>query len=168
MLDTNTFGNTPAAMYLACHLNELGDKNVTRAVSKFLTSRTGMLNAIDAAASINLVTIAEYTGIVTRLKNDFEREARETQFYRGYYAQQSLINNLVANILIGRCRTLLRMGADAKYRYREQQRSDAEIGTNLAFLTVPEILQDENEIAERLKEKSRRHLERRGKKNTLY
>lgn len=121
MLDKNTFGNTPAAIYLADRLNEVDNSKQTRKVSTFINSIRSMLKqAIEAheygyLSLKTLYFIADSLSI--KVHNSVDDLLKVTED-----AIDPLVVNLTANILIGEIKSIKRRTQSATYLKKEQER----------------------------------------------
>ena len=187
-MDRYTFGKTPAALYLADHLNILNDKKLTRKISSKIHAVQTII--AEALKSHEAGTISTHTlsFIASTL-----RERVMTRSQQLLSDNDELSVNLMTNILIGELKSLIRKAQKIKHLKRTQdqilsalQNSPFPIDTTgeafrsncgLELVSTKEVLtvkklsmKDvvDQTTAESLIERSRAKLERLGKKNTLY
>lgn len=161
-LDKHTFGRSPAAMYLALLLSERNDRALLRRVTGALKETRELINDVQAA---HYHTDEIKARSFNKLIELIQLKVQET--VKGWSDQ--FIAHLVLNILTGELRVHRRRAAKA-----------AHLRTTLARRTpsgetVPEVKvlpyrgeETEEERLTILRERSRRYLARRGKRNTLY
>ena len=114
-MDKFTFGNTPAAIYLADHLNSLSDKRVVRKVQKILVFQRQLFTELNdahmkgilSAKSLLIISQCIENQVIARLKEkEIEQEKCEVKL-------DSLTLNLVQNILIGEVKSISRRFQEA-------------------------------------------------------
>jgi hypothetical protein len=161
-LSPNTFGKTPAALYLTLYLNEQGDRTLVRKVGRMLDSfRESINDVICCHLHTDEMKRATFNRMMTML-SDSAREA-------ALRLPDTLCQNLVTNILVGEIKS-----------WKTRSMNTARLQRNIARntkpgQTVPELKvtprrgeETDDERIEKLKERSRAYLARKGKTNTLY
>lgn len=162
MISLTTFGKSPAAMYLAALLCERNDQQLARKVGRALHSQRELMNDIVACHyETNELKTASFSKLMTLL----DHRARET----GRTFKDEHIGHLVVNILVGEIKTMKNRAARAAILKRMVARQTEE------GLSVPEVkafpmADEESEEAriEKLRQRSKRYLARKGKRDTLY
>jgi hypothetical protein len=116
MLDKFTFGNTPAAIYLADRLNELNNHRLTRKISsvlcKFRRTMTELTNANNAGIMCTNTTamFAERTRVdIQNTGSDMIFKIQEEDCY---YDERCI--NLMVNIICGELKSMIRRLQKAK------------------------------------------------------
>lgn len=161
-LDKTTFGRAPAAMYLAQYLNEKGDQALARKAGRMLRSTRELLNDLVASHLLTdeLKTKSFATLLEMVLKSVEERAALIPDPHVGH---------LLVNILTGEIRTFKQRTAKARHLRIAAQRNTPEGQTPPTIKATPFIGEEtREERVEKLQEKSRKYLARKGKPNTLY
>lgn len=160
--DKNTFGNSPAAMYLTLKLNEQGDPILARKVGKVLRETRELLHDIVACHVLtNEMKRASFCKLLNMVRDRAKSSANKLP--------DTFIGHLVLNILTGEIRTYEHHAVMAAQQQKKVVRSLAE------GLTVPDVKalrpdgsETNEERVARLQEKSRQYLARKNKVNTLY
>lgn len=155
-LDLKTFGASPAAMYLAQHLNERGDKKAARkAATRLLQTRT-LLNGLVAAQDSGSMTVGVVNSILHMIDNDLRLLPRI-----------EFTDQLVSNILTGEIRALKARATGAK-RVQKFLNKQAELTATAPAKAALGAAPDSAKRNEELFQRSREYLARKGKQNTLY
>lgn len=169
-LDLNTYGKSPACIYLAYQLTQIGNQKLASRVGQSLTAFREQTRALERSNEAN--TMSGHT--VAALANLLYVVADEQhEKYRSAPWNQPLIANLVRNIMVGELKSLLRRCSSAKQANKDLQRltSNMPRGTTDKLMQAmrPVVTDFEDEInPETLVEKSAKKLERKGKISTLY
>ena len=165
MIDKYTFGNTPAAIYLADHLNYLGDPRLVRKAQKRLTGPRKILNELyksHAEGHLSAQTlysmaqsVKDYT--IDRLVEHVEQPS-EVQL-------DDLTINLIGNIIIGEVKSIKRrVQAEVIARISEGKRKKVDPKLHLTMITQVE----DSITPELLIERSKKKLRRLNKPDSLY
>lgn len=155
-LDQHTFGKSPAAIYLAFHLNKLNSSCELRKVSATLSRYRATFRGLVRSQVAGTLSAASFASLLELIKLDIGTEKREFE--------DALTSNLVNNILIGELRAWSRQAAKNKSNSKDAQRAGKSARLPIEELTKTE---EEQRIA-LLKDRSRAYLARRNKPNTLY
>lgn len=161
-LDKTTFGKTPAALYLTLYLNEKGDRALIRKVGRMLDGFRETINdLICSHLHTDEMKAATFNRLMAMVSDDARVAARRLP--------DKLAQELVANILVGEIKSWKTRAMHTAHMQRNVQRRTG------AGITVPELKvlprrgeETDEERVEKLKERSRAYLARKGKKNTLY
>ncbi len=160
-LDTRTFGDSPAALYLVELLNQKQDALLARKTAKVLAEGRELLADVARAH-------LDYDALTTR---SFARLLSLMAAYNQGPAVQSLrahdehIANLVANVLQGGIKTW-------KRRVEQARRTEKKIarqlppGSPVEWVPAKPLLSEVTPDV--LRQRSKRHLQRKGKPDTLY
>lgn len=160
--DKTTFGTAPAALYLVLLLNERNNPILARKVSKVITSTRRLLHDVEAC---HLYTDEMQTSTFCSLINMIKTKVRESTAR----IPDEFIGHMACNILIGEIRTLENRCIQAS----KLQQKVARLTPSGESVPMMKAVPMKNEPTEEernaiLQERSRRYLERKGKKNTLY
>lgn len=161
-LDKFTFGKTPAAMYLATHLNEHGNSSTARKCSRVIEAFRSTLNDVVCShMHTDEMTARTFNRLIIMLREVAKRSPD--------HIPDRLAAELVRNILVGETKSWINRASHTKKLQRMVQRRTPP-GKSVQQLTVtPRIGEEtEEERIERLKERSRNYLQRKNKINTLY
>lgn len=162
-LDKYTYGCTPAAMHLTQYINEQGSPSLNRKVGRVLSSWRSTINAVVSCHSTDpaVLSRADFARLL-HLLDAGVRAAAEA-------LPDALCRNLVTNVLVGELKSWKTRTAGAAAEHRKVQRATPS-GTTVPSVTVKPLDGEESQEArvERLIERSRRYLARKGKRNTLY
>ena len=160
-LDSRTFGNAPAAIYLASLLNQKGDALLARKVARILAgSRELIANLSQAHLDANALSTRSFAKLLTLISN--HHRAAIAQGLRG---QDPVIANLVVNLLEGGIKTWKQRVQQARQKERNATRNLAEGEAPRPVWAHPLA----REITpEKLQERSKLKLARKGKPDTLY
>ncbi len=161
-LDQYTFGKAPACMYLTVLLNEKNDRMLVRRATKLIGDvRATIMDVVASHMNTDEMSAATFGLLLTLLdQNIRERTAN---------LKDEFIGHIVANILIGELRTYKRRTMQTSVLQVKVARATPEGKTVPQLKVMPRIGEptEEERILE-LQEKSRKYLERKGKRNTLY
>jgi len=161
-LAPQTFGDAPAALYLAEILNQLQDRALHRSVARLLSQAQTLLADLarahldhDALSTRSLAQLlpllsAHYRALILQVIG----------------ARNSFVANLTVNVLEGQLKTWKNRAMRA--RQREKQRSRIERGAAPYREWVPATAVVGEKNADALKARSKSYLQRKGKKDTLY
>jgi len=161
-LDPNTYGNSPAAMYLTLYLNEKNEFGLNRKVARKLE---GWRRTIKDVAMSHMHTDemapATFGRLIIILDDAVRKSALELP--------DKLCVELVTNILVGELKTWKTRCISTSRLQRNAQRKTPR-GEPVPIMRVMPRAGEETyaERVEKLRERSRKYLERHGKKNTLY
>ncbi len=160
--DSTTFGRSPAAMYLTLKLNEMGDARLARKVGRVLRETRELLYDV---ASCHMETDILRRASFCKLLNMIRSKAKASCDV----IPDKFIGHLVLNILIGEIRIYERRCLNAANKQKDLNRKTPEGRTVPEAKAIPSAFEEsEEERIIRLRARSRRYLERKGKINTLY
>jgi hypothetical protein len=187
-LDKFTYGNTPAAIYLAEHLNTAGTQSLRRKVTRSLTGFNEMVNGIERSNEAGLLTAHTVGALVAALRE----RVKSTRFDDAVRPEDEdpLVLNLITNLMMGRLKDLgrrvqmvrvyeqqqaraqgptIKHELDRQIDRDRQSRVHSVLGTlsTLAASKPLSAVQDPIK-ADTLIERSKRRLDRLNKPNTLY
>jgi len=159
-LDPHTYGNSPAAMYLTLYLNEQGSESLNRKVGRKLET---WRQTIKDVAMSHMHTDEMSPATFGKLLIMMTAAVRESALV----LPDKLCQELVTNILVGELKTWKTRCINTS---RLQRRVKPVHGEPTPIMRVMPRAGEETdeERIEKLRERSRRYLERHGKKNTLY
>jgi hypothetical protein len=187
-LELNTFGKTPACIYLADYLNKLKNPILNRKIGKRFSEVRKLINELVRANEAEVMTLGA-VGSFVDLMRERHNESME------YFAQFELVHNLVNNIVLGEFKSIIRklhilqrlrkfqahLRRDPTYGIKWKGRHGSEFvwtveGVDIAFqdqygiqfVPITIDLIDDPVTAEVLQERSRAKLTRRKKINSLY
>lgn len=117
-LDKFTFGDSPAAEYLADTLNEVKDKLLIQKISKFISNQKALLNSLLDSNFSGRMSVKEVSTLVMLIRKDVINSGHDKKIELekddSYLAKKSILcYNLAANIIIGDCKTVMRRAAKA-------------------------------------------------------
>ncbi len=160
--DSTTFGRSPAAMYLTLKLNELGDASLARKVGRVLRETRELLYDV---AACHVETPHLRRSSFCKLLNMIR--AKAVSSCNGL--PDPFIGHLVLNVIIGEVRVYERRCLEAANKQKTLNRKTPEGSTVPEAKAIPSSIEEtEEERILRLRARSRRYLERKGKVNTLY
>lgn len=176
--DKFEFGKTPAAIYLANHLLELGDKKVHRKIAKTISEFRSLLRGIDNSHEMGWLKTKQLNMLCPML------QVRCDSMLSALQGIDSLILDLTGNILRGEIKVLIRKGLILKKSDTFKTRTTSHLMNSLAMATDKEDTLLLKELilevacarpkttdpitAETLQLKSKAKLKRLNKKDTLY
>ena len=160
-LDPRTFGDSPAAIYLAELLNQKGDPVLARKVARVLADgRTLVADLTRAHLDYDALSTRSLARLLPLIS-----QYNQTQAAESIRAEDNHIANLVVNVLEGGLKTW-------KRRVQEARRSEHQVARTrppgVPAEWVPAVPLEHETTGEVLRERSKRHLARRGKVDTLY
>lgn len=160
-MDAKTFGDAPAAMYLAELLTQRGDQALTRKVSKTLAAARETLNELgDAHLKYDTLSTRTFGRMLSLLSAHNQGDATKS-----IAAIDPFIAHLTVNVLEGGVKTW-------KRRVQEARRKQSHIARQTpAGCSVEDAMAqplDNEKDSRLLQERSARYLARKGKRNTLY
>jgi hypothetical protein len=169
-LDPNTFGTAPAALYLTDLLNQRDDQALTRKVTRLLAANRETLNELgEAHLKYDTLSTRTFGRLLTLLSEHNQRNA--TRAIAAHDPPGTIkvgsvfIAGIVVNVLEGGIKTW-------KRRVQEARRKQSTLARNTpAGCTVEDAMAkplDDEKGPKLLQERSKRYLERKGKKDTLY
>jgi hypothetical protein len=170
-LDPNTFGTAPAALYLTELLNQRDDQALTRKVTRLLAASRETLNELgEAHLQYDTLSTRAFGRLLTLLSEHNRRDATHAIAAHdspdcAEKAGSAFIAGIVVNVLEGGIKTW-------KRRVQEARRKQSTIARNTApGCTVEDAMAnplDDEKGPKLLQERSKRYLERKGKRDTLY
>ena len=152
MIDKFTYGNTPAAIYLAEYLNSAGTPPLLRKVTRTLTDFFELINELEAANAAGVMSAHSVGSFCHSLR----ARAQAVKF------EDTLVTNLVCNLMIGRTKELIRRVQSV--RLYEKVQAHRKQGLS----TLPLVAITDTTTPELLVERSKRRLARNQKLDTLY
>jgi hypothetical protein len=147
-----TYGNTPAAIYLAEYLTENGTSGEIRKVTRALTHFSRVINELERSNYAGTLSAHVIGGLAAGLRE---------QALNTTVGGDSLVIDLVRNVMIGRLKDLTRRVQ--KVRIFEHQRATSYSAPTIALDQVFDDIDSETLI-----ERSTARLKRLNKVNTLY
>ena len=167
MIDKNTFGKTPAAIYLAEHLNQLGDPRLVRKAQKRLVGARKILNELYTShvqgylSAQTLYSMVESVQTYT-VNHDINQGKVKQQVFQ---LLDELAVNLIENIIIGEVKSIKRrVQAEVIARISEGKRKKTDPKLHLTMITQVE----DSITPELLIERSKKKLRRLNKPDSLY
>lgn len=188
-LDRYTYGKTPAAIFLADRLNQLGDPVLARKVGKNISTMQSLVAELyksNIAGTLSAHTIGNIAGI-------YRKQTLEVHD-KMVASNDELVINLMTNVMIGDIKRIQRQVMDARHaeqyrarvlgkpsRYFDARDGDQQILTAAEHAIVAEmrngrvrgakiLVEDMHDpiTPEILVERSKRKLVKRGKSSDLY
>lgn len=160
-LDPKTFGEAPAALYLVEILNQRNDQALTRKVSKTLaTARTTLNELGEAHLRYDTISLKTFGRLLTLLSEFNQREAAKS-----IAVHDPFVAHLVVNVLEGGVKTWKRRVAEAAKKMSIIAR-DTPPGCTVEPPFAMPLLNEKGPAL--LQERSKRYLQRRAKRDTLY
>jgi hypothetical protein len=181
MLDKNTFGKTPAAIYLADRLNLLNDPKYSRKLSKMIHNVQATIADAVQAAEAGALNIRTLHFISRHLRLDIEDAAdnlKQELLYvgsGGHEMPDLLSINLFENVLKGELKSVFRRAREVSVLKNQQDRvlgqllrDNPEASKTLAAKTITIADVKDPTTPETLIKRSREKLKKNGRVNTLY
>lgn len=160
-LDSRTFGEAPAALYLVELLNRRNDQTLTRKVSKTLATQRETLNELgNAHLEYDVLTIKAFGRLLTLMS-----EHNQTKATEHIAKHDPFIAHLVVNILEGGVKTWKRRIAEAARKQSSIARNTPAGCTVEQPLATPLLMEKDARL---LQARSKQYLARHGKQDTLY
>ena len=147
-----TYGNTPAAIYLAEYLTDNGNHHEIRKVTRTLTDFNRVINEIEQSNEAGIMTAHVIGGLASQLRE----RALNTEV-----GDDSLVMDLVRNLMIGRVKDLSRRVQ--MIRVYEHQTATSYSAPTKPLCSVKDTITSDTLIA-----RSIARLKRLNKVNTLY
>lgn len=151
MLDKHTFGASPASIYLAEHLNELGDDRTSRLVHKRLSDLFRLLNELETANYFRSLSAHTVGSLINMAARPWANRI-------GDNISDKLTCNLMTNVAVGRCKDLERRVMVLRHRERA--------GYDQGEFSLSDV--EDDITPKRLIERSLRKLKRKQKTSTYY
>jgi len=123
-LDEKTFGNTPAAMYLARALNELNSLNTSRSAGKRITATRSQVADLEEAYTIGVLPSKTVANCLRLMR--LEITSQENPYID--HSKERLIEQLTRNVQIGYIKKGLRLCSVARKAERKLEVSTLEDG----------------------------------------
>ena len=163
MIDKYTFGKTPAAIYLAEHLNQLGDPRLVRKAQKRLVGPRKILNELYASHAKGCLSAQTLYSMAESVKSYTVDLSSNDE--AGDVKLDELAVNLIENIIIGEVKSIKRrVQAEVIARISEGKRKKADPKLHLTMITNVE----DSITPELLIERSKKKLRRLNKPDSLY
>ncbi|NCP98406.1 hypothetical protein GW796_00835 [archaeon] len=136
-LDKNTFGKTPAALYLADYLNTLDQPLVAKRTGKIMSGFRNTILQLAKANDAGILTAHNLARVISSMRSNLFIEVGD-----------SLASNLVTNIIVGEMKILLRKSSDIRKIEIMQKKvspSNSKIGniTNKKGYVIANVTEDE-------------------------
>lgn len=176
MLDKRTFGNSPAAIFLADRLNELDDHRQTHRVSSFINNTSKMLNEAVKMHIQNGMSTKMLYFIVDNISRDVANTAWDMQTGADGVVYDQTTCNLMANVLRGQVKSVKRRLEKVVRIHRQQARVQNSSAVKMVLndkstvigqtefvprkITISSVADSNNEIS--LHARSVRRLKQRG------
>ena len=122
MLDKRTFGNSPAAIFLADKLNALGDQRQTHRVSSFINSTSKMINEAVALHLDHQMSTTMLYFVVNNISRDIANKADDMRVGANGVVYDPIVCNLMANVLRGQIKSVKRRLEKVVRIHRQQNR----------------------------------------------
>lgn len=159
-LDLTTFGNSPAAQYLAQLLNESGNVNLARKIGKVLSSGREVLNDLENANLFGYVSLRTLNRQLDMISQYNQRTATAH-----IAVHEPHLAHLTVNILEARVKSLKRRAQVAVTKRRNIVR-ELVPGESVPHTSLADIIDEKT--SEVLQERSKAYLARHNKLDTLY
>lgn len=124
VLDTYTFGKSPAAVYLVKILNDLQDNYLSRKVGRFLSDKRNLLSSIEESNKKNILNASQVTSLCALIRKDVN-----------FTCDQEVVQNLCNNIVKGHISSILRRSAKLKIVENQQVSFASKVKSGKAFPT---------------------------------
>ena len=159
-LDPNTFGDSPAALYLVDILNKKDDIVLCRKVAKSLSEGRALISDIARAhLEYDALSTRTFAKLLPLISEENKRIGMRLQ------VKDPLITNLVINILESGSKRWKRRVQEAKRRQQQIARNSVP-GASVQWVPASPIVGEVTSETVRLR--SKRRLARKGKIDTLY
>jgi hypothetical protein len=117
LLDEKTFGDTPAAMYLARVLNELGSSNLVRSAGKRITATKKQVNDLEISYIYGLMSAKTAANCFRLMRLDVTNEPSKHNFFDK--SKERLLEQLIRNVQIGYIKRGIRLCSVARKAERK-------------------------------------------------
>jgi hypothetical protein len=166
-IDLHTYGKTPACRFLAFQVSQIGDARLANRVGQSLTHFRDLTNSLERSNFYGVMNQHHVSSFAAQLRHVVDGQ------HAKFMKKNEIVANLVRNIMIGELKSLQRRGAQAKYKFKEMQRSCADVPgdamSDLVLQLRPRVTDFKDSITpETLTKKSLVKLQRKGKLSTLY
>jgi hypothetical protein len=125
-LDENTFGDTPAAMYLVRALNELDSLRMLRSAGKRITATRKQIVDLEEAYTVGVLPSKTVANCLRLMRLDIT--SQENPYTD--YGKERLIEQLIRNVQIGYVKKGMRLCSVARKAERKLEVSTLEDGGN--------------------------------------
>ena len=160
-LDPNTFGDTPAAIYLVELLNKKNDPVLARKTAKILAEgRELIADLARAHLEFDALTTKTLARLIPLLSDYFHTKSAEP-----LRATDGHIADLTINVLEGSLKTWKNRVQQARRTERSMAR-ELPPGTSKQCVLAKPLLNEKT--GELLRKRSKKYLEKKGKVDTLY
>lgn len=160
-LDPQTFGDTPAALYLVEILRQRQDKNLARSVARTLNqARTLLADLARAHLDYDALSTRSLAQLLTLLSAHNRHGAVEA-----LRQKDPFVANLVVNVLEGQVKTWKQRVTRARQQEKQLAR-DNNGPQRDAWIPAQPVLGEKSAVL--LQQRSKSALRRRGKRDTLY
>lgn len=110
-MEANTYGKTPAAVYLSAYLTQLGKPLVAKRTGKILTGFRNTFSQLEKANLKGILSAHNLARVISSMRSGFQVDVGD-----------ELASNLVTNILVGEMKTLLRKASEIRKIEMHQRR----------------------------------------------
>ena len=107
-LDRNTFGDTPAAIYLVHRLNELNNRRLLQKVTYRLSAFREILYELTRANIVGILTAHSLSSIIPMFQAKLQAQDEQWRIQK----IDPLVINLVSNVLRGELKSILNRTTD--------------------------------------------------------
>ena len=160
-LDSNTFGDTPAAIYLVELLNRKNDPVLARKTAKILAEGRELVSDLARAhLEYDALTTKTLARLIPLLSEYFQTRSAEP-----LRAADDHIANLTINVLEGSLKTWKNRVQQARRTERSMAR---ELPPGSSKQWVPAKALTDEVTGDILRKRSKRYLAKKGKPDTLY
>lgn len=175
-----TYGKSPAALYLVNYLNEKNDPILNKKIGRTISMYQSMLSDLVKAHQSGNMSLKNFSRMVNLLSENATDDVGSlnnfltsmTSMFQELEETENPIPDLnhawmlALNVIQGNIKTWKRRISDG-YSQEKAIKRTTKPGTTIPKVTCPMESQNEK-TPEQLQEKSRKYLERHGKINTLY
>ena len=171
MRDLHTYGNTPAAIYLAHYLQSTVNTKDARRVGKVLQEERETIRDVTKAHESRSIPRKTFQKLVEVLAKSAETRVQSCNWIDAH------VGSLLANIVMGEYKVLRNRIQNAQPKVKNIRRAAAQTAlrtgvyvdtTNLYVIESADDAPTAEERQQLLFQRSREYLVRKGKINTLY
>jgi hypothetical protein len=110
-IEKNTYGKTPAAVYLSSYLSKLDKPLITKRTGKILTGFRSTFSQLEKANLDGILSAHNLARVISSMREKFHVNLEE-----------ELVSNLVTNIIVGEMKILLRKSSEIRKIEMQQKR----------------------------------------------
>ena len=148
-LDKNTFGDSPAAIYLVHQLNSIDNKKMIRKVASNLTTIHRIINDIVHCQIFDRVSMQTVNFVAASLR---EKANDLHEYFVTTYPEHPVIGNLVKNLIVGEIKTIIRKSRKIKNLTKSQRRITSAVeksdGMDINNIKLPNNVNHESNITD--------------------